>query len=131
MPRKTKTAANTGKSALPQLSKQMLEELIPGLVTKEQFTDIFDHFRKAFIERVMQAEMSHHLGYGVGEAKPEGVTNHRNGSSSKTIISDSGAIYTPRCRALREGSFEPQLIGKHESRFAARAWCATKPFIWP
>ncbi len=99
MPRKTKTAANTGKSALPQLSKQMIEEPIPGPVTKEQFTDIFDHFRKAFIKRVMQAEMSHHLGCGVGEAKPEGVTNQRNGSSSKTIISDSGAIYAPRCRA--------------------------------
>ncbi len=54
-----------------QLSKQMLEELIPGPVTREQFTDIFDHFRKAFIKRVMQAEMSHHLGCGVGEAEPE------------------------------------------------------------
>ena len=71
MPRKTKTAANTGKSARPQLSKQMFEELIPGLVTKEQFADIFDHVRKAFIERVMQAEMSHHLGCSVGEAEPE------------------------------------------------------------
>ena len=46
MPRKTKTAANTGKSARPQLSKQMFEELIPGLVTKEQFADIFDHVRE-------------------------------------------------------------------------------------
>jgi hypothetical protein len=28
----------------------MLEELIPGPVTKEQFTDIFENFKKAFIE---------------------------------------------------------------------------------
>jgi hypothetical protein len=34
MPRNSKTAAASGKAALPQLSKQMLEELIPGPVTK-------------------------------------------------------------------------------------------------
>jgi transposase-like protein len=116
MPRQTKTAAASGKAALPQLSQQMLEELIPGPVTKEQFNDIFENFKKAFIERAMGAEMSHHLGYSPGQDKPEGVTNHRNGTSAKTVITDSGAvrIEVPRDRA---GSFEPQLIGKHERRF--------------
>ncbi len=52
MPRKTKTAANTGKSALPQLSKQMLEELIPGPVTKEQFADIFEVVSSSKCNRV-------------------------------------------------------------------------------
>jgi tryptophan-rich sensory protein len=33
----------------------MLEELIPGPVTKEQFTDIFENFKKAFIERAIIA----------------------------------------------------------------------------
>jgi putative transposase len=88
MPRNSKTAAASGKAALPQLSKQMLEELIPGPVTKEQFEDIFQNFKKAFIERALNAEMSHHLGYGAGQAKPEGATNHRNGSSAKTVITD-------------------------------------------
>ncbi|MBP9059027.1 MAG: hypothetical protein KBF98_01780 [Rhodoferax sp.] len=53
MPRNSKTTAASGKAALPQLTKQMLEELIPGPVTKEQFTDIFENFKKAFIERAM------------------------------------------------------------------------------
>ena len=116
MPRQPKTAAASGKAALPQLSQQMLEELIPGPVTKEQFEDIFQNFKRAFIERAMGAEMNQHLGYGVGQSKPEGVTNHRNGTSAKTVITDSGAvrIEVPRDR---EASFEPQLIGKHERRF--------------
>jgi len=115
MPRNSKTAAASGKAALPQLSKQMLEELIPGPVTKEQFEDIFQNFKKAFIERALNAEMSHHLGYEAGQGKPEGATNHRNGSSAKTVITDtvSVRIEVPR---EREGSFEPQLIGKHERR---------------
>ncbi len=116
MPRNVKTAAASGKAALPQLSQKMLEELIPGPVTKEQFEDIFQNFKRAFIERAMGAEMSQHLGYGAGQARPEGATNHRNGTSAKTVITDSGAvrIEVPRDRA---GSFEPQLIGKHERRF--------------
>jgi len=116
MPRNVKTAAASGKAALPQLSQQMLETLIPGPVTKEQFTDIFENFKKAFIERAMGAEMSHHLGYGPGQDKPEGATNHRNGTSAKTVITDSGAVRIEMPRD-REASFEPQLIGKHERRF--------------
>ena len=116
MPRQIKTAKASGKAALPQLTKQMLEELIPGPVTKEQFEDIFQNFKKAFIERALNAEMSHHLGYGAGQDKPEGATNHRNGSSAKTVITDSGAVRIEVPRE-REGTFEPQLIGKHERRF--------------
>jgi len=114
MPRNHK-AAVSGKAALPQISAQLLEELIPGPVTKEQFEDIFQNFKKAFIERALNAEMSHHLGYANGQAKPEGGTNHRNGSSAKTVLTDSGSlrIEVPR---EREGTFEPQLIGKHERR---------------
>jgi putative transposase len=116
MPRISTKAAASGKAALPQLSQQMLEELIPGPVTKEQFEDIFQNFKKAFIERALGAEMSHHLGYGSRQVKPEGVSNHRNGSSAKTVLTDSGSvrIEVPRDR---EGSFEPELIGKHERRF--------------
>jgi putative transposase len=115
MPRISTKAAASGQAALPQLSKQMLEELIPGPVTKEQFEDIFQNFKKAFIERALNAEMSHHLGYGAGQAKPDGVTNHRNGSSAKTVITDTGSVRIEVPRE-REGTFEPQLIGKHERR---------------
>src|SRR5665647_2488916 len=87
----------------------------PGPVTKEQFEDIFQNFKKAFIERALNAEMSHHLGYAAGQAKPEDATNHRNGSSAKTVITDTGSVRIEVPRE-REGNFEPQLIGKHERR---------------
>ena len=115
MPRKINKAASSGQPAKPQISAQLLEELIPGPVTKEQFEDIFQNFKRAFIERALNAEMSHHLGYTSGQVKPEGATNHRNGSSPKTVLTDTGSlrIEVPR---EREGTFEPQLIGKHERR---------------
>ena len=113
MPRKINKPAISGKSAQSQISAKLLEELIPGPVTKEEFEDIFQNFKKAFIERALSAEMSHHLGYTSGQVKLEGTTNHRNGSSPKTVLTDTGSLRIDVPRE-REGSFEPQLIGKHE-----------------
>ena len=87
MPRNTNKPAASGKTALPQISAKLLEELIPGPVTKEQFEDIFQNFKKAFIERALSAEMSHHLGYGAGQPKPQGASNHRSGTSAKAALS--------------------------------------------
>ena len=117
MPRKTKTTASADKAAQPQFSAELLEQLIPGPVTPAELEGIFQQFKKSVLERALGAEMSHHLGYAPGQAKPEGAAaNHRNGKSAKTVLTDVGAlrIDVPRDR---EGSFEPQLIGKHERRF--------------
>ena len=115
MPCKAKTAA-ADKTALPRILAELLEQLIPGPVTPGQLEDIFPQFKKAFIERALGAEMSHHLGYAPGQVKPDGAVNHRNGKSAKTVLTDTGAlaIEVPRDR---QGAFEPQLIGKHERRF--------------
>ena len=85
-------------------------------MTPAQLEDVFQRFKKAFIERALGAELSQHLGYATGQAKPADASNHRNGKSAKTVLTDSGplAIEVPRDRM---GTFEPQLIGKHERRF--------------
>ena len=78
MPRKTKTSAPAQKAAPLQIPAEFLEQLIPGPMTPAQFEDIFQNFKKAFMERALGAEMSQHLGYKAGQAKPCGTTNHRN-----------------------------------------------------
>ncbi|MCR6496986.1 IS256 family transposase [Thermomonas sp. S9] len=73
---------------------------------------VFQKLKKAVIERALGAELGVHL------ASPEGGRgNHRNGRSGKTVLTDEGPlrIDVPRDRA---GSFAPQLIPKHERRFA-------------
>ena len=118
MPRKTKTTAVADKAAQPQFSAELLEQLIPGPVTPAELEGIFQQFKKSVLERALGAEMSHHLGYAPGQARPEGAAaNHRNGKSAKTVLADAGALRIDIPRD-REGSFEPQLIGKHERRFS-------------
>jgi putative transposase len=116
MPRKTKTTASADQAAQPQIPSELLDQLVTGPMTAGQVQGLFDQFKKALLERALGAEMSHHLGYAPGQAKPQGTGNQRNGKSAKTVLTDTGAlrIDVPRDR---QASFEPQIIGKHERRF--------------
>ncbi len=115
MPSKKK-AAIAAEAVLPQIPSEWLDQVVTGPMTPEAVESVMRGFKKAVIERALGAEMSHHLGYRSGAAKPERSTNHRNGNSGKTVLTDDGPlrIEIPRDR---DGSFEPQLIGKHERRF--------------
>ncbi len=77
---------------------------------------LFKQLKKALIERALGAELSTHLGYEKGDPAGRGTGNNRNGTSSKTLLSENGEveIAVPRDRA---GSFEPQLIPKGRTRF--------------
>jgi transposase-like protein len=78
---------------------------------------ITKRFKKTLVERMLGGELTHHLGYPPGGDKPPDATNHRNGTSAKTVIADDGPLTLDIPRD-RDGTFEPQLIGKHERRFA-------------
>jgi len=71
---------------------------------------------KAVIERALQAEMAEHLGHGKHKTVSNATGNTRNGRSRKTLKGEFGQlpIEIPRDR---EGSFEPQLIPKHQTRW--------------
>jgi putative transposase len=77
---------------------------------------ITKRFKKALVERMLGGELTHHLGYPPGGEKPPEATNHRNGTSAKTVLTDEGPLTLDIPRD-RDGTFEPQLIGKHERRF--------------
>jgi len=51
-----------------------------------------------------------------GADKPDDAFNHRNGSTAKTVLTDTGPLRIEVTRD-RQGSFEPVLIPKHARRF--------------
>lgn len=103
--------------SLPQITPELLNELVSGPMTAESLDAMFRQLKKAVIERAMSAELTHHLGYPAGAERPEGQDNQRNGTSPKTILTDEGPLVLDLPRD-RHGSFEPQLIPKHQRRFA-------------
>jgi putative transposase len=114
--KRTVAAQAAARGPLPDLPKELLDELVKGPMTPNEVQDLMLAFNKAIIERAMGAEMNMHLGYRPGEAKPPEQANERNGASGKTIITDRGPVRVDLPRD-RDGSFEPILIPKHERRF--------------
>ncbi|HEX2752751.1 MAG TPA: IS256 family transposase [Alphaproteobacteria bacterium] len=114
--RKTTKAAEAAAARMPSIPKELIDQFVSGPMSAEAVQDISMAFKKALIERALGAELSHHLGYSPGDTRPQEETNHRNGSTGKTVLTDDGPVRidVPRDRA---GSFEPLLIPKHERRF--------------
>ncbi len=74
---------------------------------------LFQRLKGALMERMLEAELTEHLGFEKNAGKKQG--NSRNGYSTKTVNTESGPVEVrvPRDRA---GTFEPQLIAKHQRR---------------
>jgi len=107
---KQKNAEIAARSAaLPKIPKELMDQLVAGPMTGEEVNAATLAFKKALIERVMGAELGHHLGQSE-------AGNHRNGTSAKTVITGEGPVRIDIPRD-RDGSFNPILIPKHERRF--------------
>jgi len=98
---------------------EILDQLLKDYKNPEDLLGkdgIMAQLKKRLIERVMDAEMTDHLGYEKHAPEGRNNGNSRNGHSSKTIISDKETINLEVPRD-REGKFDPQLIPKHERHF--------------
>jgi len=98
------------------IPSELLESFGDGSMTAEAINAASLAFKKALIERALAGELNHHLGYPAGTAKPERMSNQRNGKGAKTVLTQEGPIRIDVPRD-REGSFAPLLIPKHERRF--------------
>lgn len=105
----------TPPPARPAFDPAALDALLGERRTAGELEDLFRQMKGALMERMLAGELTAHLGYGPGAAKPDGQPNHRNGSTPKTVLTDDGALdlAIPRDRA---GTFAPQLVPKHARR---------------
>ena len=104
------------KALLPD---EVIDELLAGARTEEEIAGpggLLSQLTKRLVERAMEVELTDHLGYEPHQEPAGGAGNTRNGSTSKTLITEHGAVRvnTPRDR---DGSFEPQIVRKRQRRF--------------
>ena len=102
-----------------ELKEELLDELLKGVKTQADLAGpdgLLKQLTKALAERMLAGELTHHLGYEKHDPGGYHSGNSRNGKSSKTLKSDHGEmeIAVPRDR---NGTFEPKLIGKHQTRW--------------
>ncbi len=102
------------------ISDKVLDELIGEAKTED---DLFGKgglvkmLSKRLVERMLEGEMEHHLGYPKHASEGNNSGNSRNGSGKKKVILEDGKvdIAVPRDR---NGSFTPQLIEKRRTRLS-------------
>ncbi len=70
---------------------------------------------KTVIESALEAELTEHVGYELYDRAGHNSASSRNGTRSKTVITDFGPIEIEVPRD-RDGSFEPQLVRKRQRR---------------
>lgn len=104
---------------MDEIKPGLVDELLKGYEKPEDIigeNGLLKRLTKALLERALNAELTHHLGYVKHDPAGHNSGNSRNGVTSKTVKGEFGEIVvdTPRDR---NGSFEPQILGKHQTRF--------------
>jgi putative transposase len=100
------------------ISDEILDGLIGDAKTQgDLFGEggLIKELSKRLMERMLEAEMTHHLGYEKHAPEGRNTGNSRNGKTSKTVKTGSGEIELdiPRDRASK---FEPMLVGKRQTK---------------
>src|ERR1700756_4317382 len=103
--------------------EQLAAELAGRASSVEEVVDLLRCLLKSTLQRILDTELSAHLSRPVRAdnstvtASPNAANNRKNGSSKKTVQGEFGPLTLDIPRD-RDGTFEPQLIGKYQRRLA-------------
>ena len=99
------------------MNKKELEafarEAAKSIKTEQDLGDFSRMLKKITVETALNTELDDHLGYDRHQLSDN--SNSRNGYSSKSLITEDGQLQVAIPRD-REGSFEPQMVKKHQTR---------------
>ena len=98
------------------IKPEHLDELLSGYEKPEDLLGeqgLFRQLKKALLERALNAELSSHLGHEKGQ--PAASDNVRNGSYTKTVLTEDGPVELDVPRD-RNATFEPVIVPKGITR---------------
>jgi putative transposase len=101
------------------IDKELIDNLLKDYQNPEDLigeSGLLKQLTKQLLERIMAAELTEHVGYEKHDPLGHNSGNSRNGTSAKTMKGSFGrlALDVPRDR---NGTFEPQIIEKHQTHF--------------
>ena len=101
------------------IDNELIDDLLKDYKKPEDLigeNGLLKQLTKQLLERAMAAELTEHVGYEKHDPGGNNSGNSRNGKSAKTIKGSFGRmpLAVPRDR---NGTFEPQIIEKHQTRF--------------
>ena len=118
----TETMSTPKKTKKPKTPQLFSDDLIDQLLAQVQNKDaqsilgesgLAGQLKKRLAERMLAAELSHHLDTEAALGKNG---NHRNGSSRKKVTTPEGEALELAIPRDRQATFEPQLVAKYQRR---------------
>ncbi|HBC85801.1 MAG TPA: IS256 family transposase [Lentisphaeria bacterium] len=102
-----------------KINDAFIDELVKGCKTADDVVGsqgVVKELTKRLLERLLDTELTTHLGYEKHKPREKKAGNARNGHSAKTILTgeDEIKLQVPRDR---KGRFEPIAVPKHQRRF--------------
>ena len=104
---------------MPPIRPELLDELLKDYQKPEDLLGqdgLLQQLTKALVERALDGELTHHLGYEKHDAAGDNSGNSRNGTTPKTLRGKRGQLQIDVPRD-RNSEFEPQLVKKGQTRF--------------
>ena len=104
---------------MSKIRPELIDELLKDYQKPEDVigdNGLLKQLTKAILERALESELTHELGYEKHSRAENPTGNSRNGKSSKTLKTDHGdmEISVPRDRT---SEFEPLIVKKGQRRF--------------
>lgn len=108
--------SNISNRERAELKQELIDELLSGCQNEGDLfgpDGVFTRLKGAVMERLLESEMTVHLGHERNERGSGG--NSRNGHSTKTVTTETGPVQI-RVPRDRNGTFDPKLVKKHQGR---------------
>jgi putative transposase len=102
----------------PAVNAELVAQLMKSVSSPEQMFGpggLFQQLRGAVMERLLEAEMTAHIGFKPNDPKGYGSGNARNGHTPKRVLTENGPVDI-RVPRDRKGTFEPKLLPKYQRR---------------
>src|SRR5256714_10462133 len=104
---------------MPPIRPELLDELLKDYKKPDDLLGqdgLLQQLTKALVERALDGELTHHLGYEKHSSEGDNSGNSRNGTTPKTMKGKRGQVRIDVPRD-RNAEFEPQLVKKGQTRF--------------
>ena len=108
-------AVSQGRLSDQQIAEQLVEQAKTDGVDLVGPGGLLSDLTKTVLETALEVEMSEHLGYDKHAIEGRNLGNSRNGTRSKTVLTEAGPV-TIEVPRDREGTFTPKTVKKHSRR---------------
>ena len=113
--------AGAGPDVLDAIDEQLLDRLVgqarAGGLQLTGEGGLLAQLTKRLVESALEGELTDHLGYGKHDPTGRDGGNSRNGTRTKTVLTEIGPVELDVPRD-RDGSFEPTIVAKRQRRLA-------------